>query len=526
MYNYYERIWWYMNIIKSKYFLLISYIGIFLCILVFSLSTYAYVTIKLGDENETLINVTTPSKNIEVTFIDTSNVSLVNAYTGQKVIKSFSVINTGDALAYYNIKLDGVVNDFANKKDLVYTLESVDGAYVSETILPSEDTFLASDIKIDKGKTHDYVLTITFLKTDEDQSNNMNKTFSSKVIIESSKGINSGSEIYEKGTLGRIITDNKIGNINTEEYKNNVDGIYYTNHSKDGKNIYFYRGSNNLNNNVMFAGYCFKILRTTDNYGIRLVYSGKYENNKCVSGLVNEKVMFNNNSNYNAYVGYMYGNVSSDNYNLEHKNSNSSEIKKYLEQWYVDNIKNYDTYIDNNSIYCNNRQMMSFKYSGAYYDTLGYSDNNTGYAQMYDYYLNSGNRISYECASNDSFSSSESVGNNNLNYPVGLLTAEELYYANFVPNNNTKSRTYRSANTKNFLYIKGDYYTMSSAYFNGQNAYVLAINSNRVIPAKVTNEYYVRPVITVNRNIKVLDGEGTIDAPYMLTKVEEKSDEQ
>ena len=218
-----------MNIIKSKYFLLISYIGIFLCILVFSLSTYAYVTIKLLDENETSVNITTFDKEIEVTFVDTSNVSMVNAYTGQKLIKTFTVKNTGKGIAYYDIKLDGLVNDFSNKNDLVFTLNSLDSAYVSESVVPSTDTTIASNIKIDKGESHNYELIITFLKTDEDQSNNMNKTFSSKIKIDSSKGINSGEEIYKEGTLGRYITDNLIGGINSEEYISNKDGIYYTN---------------------------------------------------------------------------------------------------------------------------------------------------------------------------------------------------------------------------------------------------------------------------------------------------------
>ena len=515
-----------MSILKSKYFLLFAYIGIFLCILVFSLSTYAYVTIKLVGENETSINMSVYDKEIEVTFIDTSNVSMVNAYTGQKLIKTFTNKNTGKGIAYYDIKLDSLVNDFANKNDLVYTLSSKNGAYVSETVVPSIDTVVASNIKIDKGDSHEYELVVTFLKTDEDQSNNMNRTFSSKVKIESSKGINSGEEIYKEGTLGRTITDNLTGGINSDNYLNNVDGIYYTNNSRDGKTIYFYRGSKNLNNNVVFGDYCYKILRTTDSFGIKLVYSGKYENNKCISGLIDTKLTYNSKSGYNAYVGYMYGSVSSDNYASEHKNNNSSEIKKYLDNWYNDNIKDYDEYIDYDSSYCNNRQMESFKYSNVFYDKFGYSDFNTGYQMMLDYYMESGNKISYECNKDDEFSVSEKIGNNNLNYPIGLLTAEELYYAGFEPNSNKKARNYKTLNMNNFLYIKGNYYTMSSAYFNGQNAYVFAINGNTVVPTRVNTLLNIRPVITVDRNIKILDGDGSNNNPYILTKQIEKSEEE
>ena len=46
--------------------------------------------------------------------------------------------------------------------------------------------------------------------------------------------------------------------------------------------VYYFTGSDAAANaNVLFAGYCWQIIRTTDNGGIRLIYNGVAVNNKC-----------------------------------------------------------------------------------------------------------------------------------------------------------------------------------------------------------------------------------------------------
>ena len=507
--------------LKNRYLLLLAYIGIVLCVLVFGMSTYAYVTVSLGEEDDP-IDIKTYDRNVEVNYVDTSNVSMVNAYTGQKIVKTFYIENNSEGVAYYDIILENVINDFANKEDLIYNIKSDNnGAVIYDSVLPSEDITLASNIKIDVGEKQTYEMTINFLKTDEDQNENMNRTFSSNINVIASKNVNAGEYIYKDNTLLKEIVTNAKGNTDIKDFNDNIDGIYYTNNSINGNTTYFYRGSNNLNNNVVIGNLCYKIIRTSENYGIKLLYSGKYENNKCNNIELGDKVAYNTFSNYNAYVGYMYGNVSSDNYEAEHKNISSSDIKKYLDVWYNTNIKDYEELIDTSSIYCNNRTMSAFKYNNILYNLNGYSNLNTGYLLMNNYFIKNDKKLlNYNCNIDDRFSVNNEFGNNKLNYPIALLTIEEAYFAGLD----------RNKPNNNFLASDYDYMTMTPAYFNGQDAYNFVITKNKVIPSKVSNLYYVRPVITIKKDTKILSGNGTLDEPYILAEAKvietEESDEE
>ena len=508
--------------LKNRYFILFAYIGIVLSVLVFGMSTYAYIKVDLNEEEDPII-IKTYDKNVEVNYVDTSNVALVNAYTGQKIVKTFYIENKSQGVAYYDIILENVINDFSNKEDLIYSIKSDNGAIVYDKIAPSEDVILASNIKIEVGEKHSYEMTITFLKTEEDQSNNMNKTFSSNINVIASKGINSGELIYKNETLLEEIISSLVSNTESKEYTSGKDGVYYTNNSINGSTVYFYRGSKNLNNNVLIGDMCYKILRTSEDNGIKLIYNGKYVNNQCDNSLVEDKIAYNTQSNYNAYVGYMFGNVSSDNYDAEHKNSNSSDMKKFLDVWFNTNIEPYEELIDIHSIYCNNRTTKKFNYNGILYNTNGYSNYNTGYLLMNNYFINDENNdITYDCDKQDRFSVDNEYSNNKLNYPIGLLTIEEAYYAGFVPNKNTKSKDFKTLNTNNFLYLNSEYMTMTPAYYNGQDAYNFVMSKNRVIPAKVSNLYNVRPVITIKKDTKILSGTGTDNDPFVLAELIQK----
>ncbi|UKI58274.1 MAG: hypothetical protein L6V81_02245 [Clostridium sp.] len=60
----------------------------------------------------------------------------------------------------------------------------------------------------------------------------------------------------------------------------NKGKLMYTNSSDDGKKIYFFTGGS-VDNNVLFAGFCWKIIRTTDNGSIKMIYNGVPTNGAC-----------------------------------------------------------------------------------------------------------------------------------------------------------------------------------------------------------------------------------------------------
>ena len=65
--------------------------------------------------------------------------------------------------------------------------------------------------------------------------------------------------------------------------------------------------------NVIFGGFCWQILRTTDTGGVKLIYNGVPDaNGTCNNTGVAQQIgksAFNSNSNSPAYVGYMYNKV-------------------------------------------------------------------------------------------------------------------------------------------------------------------------------------------------------------------------
>mgnify|MGYP000596366441 CR=1 FL=1 len=76
--------------------------------------------------------------------------------------------------------------------------------------------------------------------------------------------------------------------------------------------VYYYKG-NVQNNNVLFGGFCWKIVRTTETGGVKMVYNGVQTDGSCnntgvASQLASTKA-FNSSYNSPAYVGYMYNTV-------------------------------------------------------------------------------------------------------------------------------------------------------------------------------------------------------------------------
>lgn len=116
-------------------------------------------------------------------------------------------------------------------------------------------------------------------------------------------------------TLYRLMADSSVGldtNVNFNSKPTNANSGVYTiaSTASDTYPVHYYRG-NIKNNNVLFAGFCWKMVRTTSTGGVKLIYNGTYdETNKCNNtGAASQIGTSKFNSNYSspADVGYMYG---------------------------------------------------------------------------------------------------------------------------------------------------------------------------------------------------------------------------
>ena len=116
------------------------------------------------------------------------------------------------------------------------------------------------------------------------------------------------------------------------------------------------------NNWVSFAGYYWRIIRINGDGSVRMIYSGEDTGSVTDANRTGETTQigtsaFNEQSNDNAYVGYMYGTPGSDTYEETHANINDSTIKGIIYTWYQTNLASYSSYISTEQGLCNDRRV-------------------------------------------------------------------------------------------------------------------------------------------------------------------------
>ena len=171
----------------NKYFYIVSIIVALLIIGIIIGTSFAFFTGGSSSTSGSATVITSGSLSLELN--DGNVVGITDGMIpGDSVTKSFSVTNTGTQSLAYDIYLSEIYNNFADKSDLVYSINSTDGGYntTSDKVVPSEvgaQSKIISSYVIDAGATHTYTLTIKFLSKNENQDDNKGKTFSAKLQI-------------------------------------------------------------------------------------------------------------------------------------------------------------------------------------------------------------------------------------------------------------------------------------------------------------------------------------------------------
>ena len=238
-------------------------------------------------------------------------------------------------------------------------------------------------------------------------------------------------------------------------------GIYKT--KDDIGTSYYFRGDVE-NNYVLFANKYWRIIRINGDGSIRMIYAGTsaHENGYDDSSTKDTSIgtsAFNSSYSYNAFVGFMYGTFGASDYATTHANTNDSTIKKALDTWYTNNIKNTtnEQYVVD-AIYCNDRSLSpSTTGTGAEKSETDYG----AFNRLYD-----NKTPTLKCSQvNDRFTKSAAVsgvtGNGKLTNAIGLITADEVAYAGGLYYQSDGS----ASNSKYYLYTKNDYWTMSPSGF-------------------------------------------------------------
>lgn len=344
----------------------------------------------------------------------------------------------------------------------------------------------------------------------------------------------------------------------------NGKGLYYTStNTENGQTTYYFRGAV-TNNYVSFADQVWRIVRINEDGSVRLIT----DNRAISSGSFNGDS--STYSKDNAYAGYMHGGVQSsitygdvnadgsvngtdvlllkrmvsktttptkeqmvagdvdmdgllsDNdveliekytaelttlpialedlrYEATHRNIFDSVIKTKLDEWYQANLASYSGYLADAG-FCNDRSLTS---------GLGYSTNSTTYAGYTRLATNKTPQFSCPNAKRDLFTTSASnKGNKALDYPIGLITADEIAYSGVVVG------SYSGGYLTNYTWTMTPVRKISSE--SNINVYITTNGGLEAeVPAYAT-AFGAAPVINVRGNVEVSSGDGTSSTPYVI----------
>ena len=312
----------------------------------------------------------------------------------------------------------------------------------------------------------------------------------------------STSDTGEDITIGKSAYNEKYWDPTYVGYKYNEDFSLYENNSITGYNAFINTAKYDFGTGYIFDISTRKFILTgdikqltwKDNHD-EIVKNNLYSclNNDC--NIVYKIVAYQSDTIMKVQpISY-----SSNNLIGTLANKNDSPIKKALDNWYKYNLINYNTHIYNNT-YCNDR---SIGFGSGYLISQ-----NTAYGAYERLYSNS--LPSLKCIQDtDKFSTTNE--NAKLDYPISLITADEIAYAGGVTDKENK---------KFYLYNGKNSYTISPSYFDSywtlSHMFTLDLNGSLEIRKNLSNVYLIRPVINLKSDVTISSGDGTADAPYKI----------
>ena len=285
---------------------------------------------------------------------------------------------------------------------------------------------------------------------------------------------------------------------------------------------YYFRGAV-TNNYVEFANKCWRIVRVGGDGSVKLILHNdntKKVANPCDSANNSASAAFarysgttytsafNTNIDDNAYVGFMYGTPGSSTYAATHANTNKSTILTNLETWYNNNLKTYESVI-NDTVWCNDKTNVT----DTTYDPWSETPNGLGYGTNKTYYGASQRLMSNRGSAGGTGPSLKCNGElSKINSKVGLITADELAFAGSA-----------SGRYNNTIYLQenatsDDWWSLSPSIFDGSSAYVWSIfgsNSCYFGRSYVGGTHGFRASISLKPSTNVT-GNGSSESPYII----------
>mgnify|MGYP004643085227 CR=1 FL=1 len=523
-------------------------------------------------------------------------------------VNTITITNIGTLAYKFNVILDPS-SDSTISSDLIRV--SLDGE--KPATLSSDGNIIIRDVVLNPGSSRTFTIKL-WINSSASSTDILNKKFSASLTSTgiAVKNVEDSNGIVLAGVTGPLYDyiKRKADTTTTIDFsqsfdESNTNGIYMTADTDSGMQVYYYRG--NVDNHLIFANYCWRIVRTTETGGVKLIYDGAPSNGQCNNTGIAATI---GNSNFNYYsdspadVGYMYGTRythtsktmlslsgsmvfgndvtyangiytlidtytltdasnwkseyttiaskyhytcftssdtcekvdyvfdtrSSDSYYFElsdgknhldilkemldnSTNENDSTIKTTVDTWYKANMIDYTSQLED-TVFCNDRSydvkktIFDKDYSTSVNDT-SLNFNSSQRAGSY--------KPTLVCINiNDKFTVEKNNGNGALDYPVGLLTFDEVMYAGMADFTSDSS-----------FYLDNEYsqWSLSPYVFNTLGASGEALYSETDAGSIFTAldisgsdeiDVGVRPVVSLKPGIEITGGSGTATDPYIV----------
>ncbi len=258
-----------------------------------------------------------------------------------------NIVNKGSLDAKIsNVAVNGLTEE--QEKYISINYEYIDGVEINNNdllksgemdIIKVRVEFL-KDITVDdlpsSAEALDLIFTTEFVQDDGSGVEREKTTFRT-ILLSTSEGSDTAKSKYVAGIYG----------INFSQLPSNTNGkgLYLKAETQnDEYPIYYYRGEVD-NNNVLFGGFCWKIVRTTEKGGTKLIYNGVIKNDYQVQPV--EKSEYTNIINDSTYA-YTYDEETKKWTSNNHVASTNSSIKFNVQEsgeYVIDyTISSYATY--------------------------------------------------------------------------------------------------------------------------------------------------------------------------------------
>ena len=533
--------------------------------------TYAYFSIIiLGEKKKVTVNTT----DLRIVFDNGDDIEGINIEPGWSITKTFSVENKTSNEYKYNLVFKDLINTFVTKGYLVYKITSTNNGYNMSDYkdIPKSNTLknkvIEYSVPISSNTKQEYTIEIKYISDDNvDQGDDMGKELSAYLYIE--EGTENMYAGYEEGTLGyQIMKDNPTRKTRSNNNNGTNDFATPFNETTSGtlftstesiagitstpQEVYYYAG-NTTNNWVKFGKYendwyycnkggrnithstsqlegydCekiasknddiyWRIIRTNHDESVRLLYSGT--STDTTIGYIGTNY-YNVNDGSPEKFGYKYGS-SDDKLDDIRMNTTDSVIKTTIDSWYQNNLTNYKKYLSTCAVYCNDRNLGNEQT----YNNLDSDFNFVAYDRLDEENNGVSATPTYNCSDiRDGFS----VENTNakLDYPIALMTADEIAFAGGVVFQKMSTPyawfTSNSVGTS----ITGDFsnlwWTLTPLNFkdNYISMYTWRPSDAEIYYNWINSKLKIRPAISLKSCTLYGTGNGTAENPYTILETE------